>query len=75
MIRINQNQEEKVLREVCDDMLDEGEFIVDLGDLASNDTIVETFGITEDGRRREIGKILTNSDWAEKWSRSKYKID
>lgn len=75
MSRSNEKYEEEILKEVCNDMLDDSAFIIDLGDLVSNDIVVDTFGLTEKGRRREIGKILTGSDWAEKWSRSKYKID
>lgn len=68
---------EQVVKEVCYNIVSRPQRAnhVTLNELAEIDRIEEELGEVDSHRPRYIGKILTEAEWAQKWSRGTYTID
>lgn len=65
-----------LLQTICEELtagLSSSNF-VQLNDLVESERLQESFGLEGKGLRREIGKALSNVEWAERWSRGTYMI-
>lgn len=70
-------EHEEIVRLVCQDILSDETRSdhVRLSELAEHEKLNEEFDLIDAQRPRFLGRILSNADWAEKWSRGTYTIE